>query len=97
MKQEAGGKGKRKILGDIFPKFRISMIDNGRIKRARIEGTKKLLLCLEKEVKISLGEETLILHGEGLACVSYSDGAVEVSGKIGELSFLETRKNAEGR
>jgi len=73
------------------------MLDNGRTKRARIEGSKKLLLCLEKEVKISLGDETLLVYGEGLACVSYSDGAVEVSGKIRELAFAETRKAAEGR
>lgn len=95
MKSEKAKKRERAVVGDIFPKYRISMLDNGRVKRTRIEGAKKLLLCLEKEVKISLGEETLHIYGDALSCTNYTGGAVEISGKMRELSFerKETRED----
>ena len=95
MKKEATQKRERTTVGDVFPKYRISMLDNGRIKRARVEGAKKLLLCLEKEVKISLGAETLRVEGEELSCVNYAAGAVEISGKMRSISF--EAKKEEGR
>ena len=97
MRAESGRKKDKVTWGDVFPKYRISMLDNGRIKRVRIEGAKKLLLCIDKEVKISLGEETLHMHGEGLACFNYSSGAVEVSGEMREILFERTVRNEERR
>ena len=94
MRSEEREQRKERItVGDIFPKYRISMLDNGRIKRIRIEGAKKLLLCLENEVKISLGKEVLHIHGYGLSCGSYAGGAVEV---LGGMSYLSFEEKAEG-
>ncbi len=87
MKTEKTVKKEKVTWGDVFPKYRISMINNGRTKRVRIEGAKKLLLCIDREVKISLGEETFHAHGKDLSCVSYASGAVEVSGEINEILF----------
>ena len=94
MRSEKREKKERVSFGDIFPKYRISMLDSGRTKKVRVEGSKKLLLCLEKEVKISLGEETLHIYGDELSCVNYTGGAVEISGKIRDLSF-ESREHRE--
>ena len=91
--EEREQRKERTTVGDVFPKYRISMLDNGRIKRIRIEGAKKLLLCLENEVKISLGKEVLHVYGKGLACMNYNSGAVEISGEMTTLSFL---KKTEG-
>lgn len=96
MRSEAGRKQGRAVLGDVFPKFRISMLDNGRIKKVRIEGAKKLLLCLETEVKISLKEDTLHIYGKELSCGNYMGGAIEVSGRVSALSF-ENRESLEER
>lgn len=95
MKTEKKEKREKLTWGDIFPKYRISMLDNGRIKRIRIEGAKKLLLCLDGEVKILLREEVLHIFGRELACVSYESGAVEVSG-IAERITFEKRTPREG-
>ena len=81
-------------LGDIFPKYRIYMLDNGKNQRVRIEGAKKLLLCLEKEVKISLGRELLRVEGEALACINYASGAIEISGNMHAL-FFERKAGGE--
>lgn len=91
--EEREQRKERTTVGDIFPKYRISMLDNGRIKRIRIEGAKKLLLCLENEVKISLGKEILHIYGYDLSCGNYAGGAVEVLGGVTSLSFEE---KAEG-
>lgn len=87
MRSKTNQKRDRVVWGDVFPKYRISMLDNGKVKRVRIEGAKKLLLCLEKEVKILLGEEILHVYGEALSCTNYAGDAVEVSGKVGDLVF----------
>ena len=88
MKTEKTVKKEKVTWGDVFPKYRISMINNGRTKRVRIEGAKKLLLCIDREVKISLGEETFHAHGKDLSCVSYASGAVEEKkGKRNELQI----------
>lgn len=87
MKAEKKEKKERLTWGDIFPKYRISMLDNGRIKRIRIEGAKKLLLCLDGEVKLLLTEEVLHIFGRELSCASYESGAVEVLGRVEHVSF----------
>ena len=87
MRSKTNQKRDRVVWGDVFPKYRISMLDNGKVKRVRVEGAKKLLLCLEKEVKILLGEEILHVYGEALSCINYAGDAVEVSGKVGNLVF----------
>lgn len=94
MKLDGKRKKERLALGDVFPNYRIYMLDNGRIKRVRVEGAKKLLLCLEKEVKISLGTEMLRVEGEGLSCSNYASGAVEISGRMRGI-FFETRGGSE--
>ena len=94
MKSDAKQKKDRLALGDVFPKYRIYMLGNGRTKRARVEGAKKLLLCLEKEVKISLGAEMLRVEGEGLSCMNYASGAVEISGEMRSL-FFEAKPGVE--
>ena len=83
----------RATWGDVFPKSRIGILDNGEIKKIRIEGARKLLLCIEKEVKIALKTEVFHCFGNHLACVSYASGAVEVTGEIREIRF-ENRKIA---
>lgn len=93
MKTETQRKKPRTTWGDLFPKSRIGILDNGEIKKIRIEGARKLLLCLEKEVKIALKTEIFHCSGNYLACVSYASGAVEVTGEIWELRF-EKRKNS---
>ena len=91
------GEKKEKITwGDVFPKSRISIIDNGRMKKIRIEGAKKLLLCIEKEVKILLADEVLRAEGEGLSCTSYASGAIEIAGEITCLFFDSKRQRKEG-
>ena len=87
MKSVVKRKKERFDLGDVFPKYRIHMLDSGRTKRMRIEGAKKLLLCLEKEVKVSLGTEVLLVEGEGLSCMNYASGAVEISGDMRAVFF----------
>ena len=87
MKQEKTEKRSRVTWGDVFPQYKISMIDNGRMKRIRVEGAKKLLLCIEKEVKILFGEEVLRLVGGELSCVNYAGGAIEITGRVHDMSF----------
>ena len=87
MRSEARQKREKIVWGDVFPKFRVSMLDNGTVKRVRVEGAKKLLLCLEKEVKILLAEEVLHIYGDALSCMNYAGNAVEVSGRVRELTF----------
>ena len=87
MRPERGEKKERVTWGDVFPKSRISIIDNGRIKKVRIEGAKKLLLCVTKEVKVLLSEEVLRAEGEELVCTSYASGAIEIAGVIYRLFF----------
>ena len=70
------------------------MLDNGRIKRVRVEGAKKLLLCLDREVKVALGTEVLRVEGEELSCLNYASGAVEISGKMRAVLF-EARAGRE--
>ena len=94
MKSDIRRKREHTVVGDVFPKYRISMLDNGRMKRVRVEGAKKLLLCLEREVKISLGTEMLRVEGEDLSCMNYASGAVEISGKMRAL-FFESKAGAE--
>lgn len=97
MKTEVKEKKERVTWGDVFPKSRISMLDNGRIKKMRVEGARKLLLCIDKEVKILLSEEILHIEGGGLVCNGYASGAIEVSGEIVRI-FFETRIGVrEGR
>ena len=95
MKAENTKKRDRVTWGDVFPKFRISMLDNGRIKRIRVEGAKKLLLCIESEVKLRLAEEVMCVKGRDLSCISYESGAVEVSGCVDHVLF-ERRAESEG-
>lgn len=95
MKTEKPKKRERVTWGDVFPKFRISMLDNGRIKRIRVEGAKKLLLCIETEVKLRLAEEHMCVIGHELSCISYESGAVEISGRV-ERIFFERRGEGEG-
>ncbi len=94
MKPKTESTREKIVWGDVFPKYRISMLDNGKHKRARIEGAKKLLLCIEKEVKILLGDEVLHIFGESLSCINYQGAAVEVSGLIREIVF---EKKEQGR
>ena len=96
MKAEKQEKRERITWGDVFPKYRISMLDNGRIKKIRIEGAKKLLLCIETEVKILLSEELLRIDGSALACVSYESGALEVSGSVARILFERRAKEKGG-
>ena len=92
MRSEAEEKKERVTWGDVFPRYRISMLDNGKVKRARVEGAKKLLLCIDREVKILLAEEVLTVHGDALVCINYAGGAVEVSGNIKEVVFEHKEK-----
>ena len=96
MKSDTKRKNGHFVLGDFFPKYRISMLDNGKEKRIHVEGAKKLLLCLEKEVKIFMGMETVRVEGESLACVNYANGMIEISGKVRTI-FFETRVGGEDR
>lgn len=97
MKRNVGDKRSHATWGDVFPQYKISMIDNGKIKRIRAEGAKKLLLCIEKEVKILLEEEILLVSGEELSCVNYASGAIEVSGRVQGLSFVKRNDIKEKR
>jgi len=90
-------KKERVTWGDVFPKSRISMIDNGRMKKIRIEGAKKLLLCITKQVVILLTDEILHVEGEGLACTSYASGAIEVTGDVMRLCFESRGREKEAR
>lgn len=90
MKQMRDGKKERVTWGDVFPKYRISMLDNGKIKRVRVEGAKKLLLCIEREVKIHMGTEIFKISGQELSCINYTGGAIEISGKVDAMFFEET-------
>ena len=92
MRSQRESKRERVTWGDVFPKYRISMLDNGSIKRVRVEGAKKLLLCVEKEVKILLPQEVLHINGSTLTCVKYGGDAVEVSGNIHEITFEEKER-----
>lgn len=87
MKEEAKAKKERITWGDVFPKSRITLLDNGKQKKMRVEGAKKLLLCLPAEVKILLAEERLGVSGSALTCTSYASGAIEVCGKIEQITF----------
>ena len=87
MKAERGEKRERVTWGDVFPKSRISIIENKKKKKVRIEGAKKLLLCVTKEVKVLLSEEVLRAEGEALVCTSYASGAIEIAGVIYRLFF----------
>ncbi|MBQ9736190.1 MAG: YabP/YqfC family sporulation protein [Clostridia bacterium] len=73
------------------------MADNGDGKRVRVEGAKKLLLCLEKEIKILLCDEILHFVGEGLSCTAYASGALEVAGTLFEIRFECNAKGGRGR
>ncbi len=95
MKEKATEPRGKITWGDAFPKYRISILYNGRVKKVRIEGAKKLFLCLEKEVKISLGEELFRATGHGLVCTSYASGALEVSGDIEQILFEKTKEKRE--
>lgn len=97
MKAEKTKKRDRVTWGDVFPKYRISMLDNGRIKRIRVEGAKKLLLCIESEVKLRLAEEILHVKGRELSCISYESGAVEVSGCVEHVFFERRTESEEGK
>lgn len=98
MKAEKKAEKKERVTwGDVFPKSRISIIDNGRIKRVRIEGAKKLLLCLAKEVKVLLTDEILHAEGEELACTGFASGAIEITGAVRHLYFEEKGKAREVR
>ena len=94
MKSDQKRMREKKTFGDVFPKHRIYMLDNGRSKRVRVEGAKKLLLCLDKEVKVSLGTEVLRVEGTDLSCINYASGAVEISGNIGAV-FFDARAGRE--
>lgn len=87
MKTETASKKEKVTWGDVFPKSRITMLDNGKFKKVRVEGAKKLLLCLPSEVKILLSEEVLSVSGDGLACTSYASGAIEVGGCVVRMGF----------
>ena len=93
MRSQKEQKRERITWGDVFPRYRVSMLDNGSIKRVRVEGAKKLLLCMEKEVKILLPAETLNIYGSALNCVNYAKDAVEVSGNIRQVVF-DAKENA---
>ena len=95
MKEENQRKKEKNAWGDLFPKYRISMLYNGRIKKVRIEGAKRLFLCLEKEVKISLGEEILYAKGRELICTSYASGALEIAGDIEQILFEKSGEKKE--
>lgn len=97
MKTEAKAKKERVTWGDVFPKSRMTIIDNGKIKRIRIEGARKLLLCLPSEVKILLSEEVLLVSGETLVCTSYASGAIEVDGCVERISFGPRTERGRGR
>lgn len=95
--KEQEKRGKRRVVwGDVFPKSRLLLADNGESKRARVEGAKKLLLCLEKEIKILLSSEVLHFIGEGLSCTAYASGALEVVGEIREIHFEKKSKKEGG-
>ena len=95
MKEKTSAKKDKITWGDAFPKYRISIIYNGRIKRIRIEGAKKLFLCLDREVKISLGEELFRALGQALVCTSYASGALEVSGDVQQILFEKSGEKKE--
>ena len=97
MKEEVKAKKEKVTWGDVFPKSRITMLDNGKVKKVRVEGAKKLLLCLPAEVKILLSEETLGVSGDTLSCTSYASGAIEVCGRIERICFDQRREGGKGR
>ncbi len=97
MKTEAKTKREKVTWGDVFPKSRITMLDNGKEKKMRVEGAKKLLLCLPAEVKILLAEEILGVSGDSLACTSYASGAIEVCGRIERISFDQRGEGGKRR
>lgn len=76
---------------------KILMISEGRNKRARIEGVKKLLLCIESEVKMSRRGELVVFEGRELCCTTYASGAVEVYGEISALRFSPRSEGGEVR
>ena len=95
MKKREERQQRKVVWGDVFPKSRLLLADNGEVKRVRVEGANKLLLCLEKEIKILLSAEVLHFTGDGLSCTAYASGALEVAGEIREIHF-ERKSKKEG-
>lgn len=96
MKEREKRRHRQVVWGDVFPKSRLLLADNGESKRMRVEGAKKLLLCLEKEIKILLNAEVLHITGVGLSCTAYASGALEVAGEIREIHFERKNKQEGG-
>ena len=74
-------------LENIPSGVRIMIISQGRSLSVWVEGAQRLLLCLGHSVRILLKNEILCLYGNGLLCMTYASGAIEVKGNVEELKF----------
>ena len=75
-----------------FHAVKISAVRHKDMTVLRIEGARKLLLCLAHEVKIVLDEEILTVKGAALACTTYASGAIELEGHVEHMSFEGRRQ-----
>ncbi len=54
----------------------------GKSDSLRVEGVKRILTCTEEQVSLRLRGGSLHVFGKRLTCVTFSSGAVEITGEI---------------
>ena len=60
---------------------------DAKCKHVLVDGVKKIKKYTAETVILDMGAEELLFCGEGLECLTYASGAIEVFGKIESISF----------
>lgn len=67
----------------------------GREDAVRAEGVKRILVCLDTEVSLRLRAGGLHVYGERLVCTTFSNGAVEITGRVTRVCIEGRERSSE--
>ena len=66
--------------------YRIEVDGRGEGVRILVSGARRILSCTEGEVMLLSGKSRLAFEGEGLTCLTYDGGVVEIRGTLSGFS-----------
>ena len=60
-----------------------------------VNGAVGITEYFNEKISIDTGDVILRIHGEGLECLTYTCGAVEIKGKIEKIELIDTHKGGK--
>ena len=72
--------------------YRIEVDGRGEGIRILVSGARRILSCAEGEVALLSGRNRLTFAGEGLTCLTYDGGVVEIKGTLSGFSVRREKR-----